>query len=141
VPPAWADRPKSRKLFRLRILAGAIALPQRHADPMQAGGPSPRPAPPRPRRALTFRGAGCTGPGGSVQRGRGNAVRFLFPPKGAIRFPGSGRVSRRAGGRIAFSAPCSHDRCQRLVHRRFLRRSRARHSVDAQGRRRSRDDG
>ena len=30
--------------------------------------------------------------------GGGNAVRFLFPPKGAIPLPGSGRVSRQAGG-------------------------------------------
>ena len=35
-----------------------------------------------------------------------NAVRFGVPPKEAIPFPGSGRVSRQAGGRIAVSAPC-----------------------------------
>jgi len=54
----------------------------------QPGPKAPGQRPPRPRRALLARrgralasvGAGGTGLGGSVPRGRGNAVRFLFPP-------------------------------------------------------------
>jgi hypothetical protein len=80
--------------------------------PPGAQSPRPAPAPPPagasrpPGRALAFVGAGCTGLGGSVARGRGNAMRFLFPPGGAFPFPGSGRFSRQAGDRIAVSAPC-----------------------------------
>jgi len=74
----------------LRILAWAIALPQRHAAPWHW---------PcrwcRLHRSLWPRGA------------RAGETRVAFPPpKGAIPFPGSGRVSRQAGGRIAVSAPC-----------------------------------
>jgi hypothetical protein len=63
--------------------------------PGQLGAQSPRPAPAPPSagasrppgRALASVGAGGTGLGGTVARGRGNAVRFLFPP-------GAGRIDR-----------------------------------------------
>jgi hypothetical protein len=84
--------PERGKRFRLRALAhpgrghrpchvGTLAR-----DPPGAQGPRPAPAPPSagasrpPGRALASVGAGCTGLGGSIPHGRGNAVRFLFPP-------------------------------------------------------------
>jgi hypothetical protein len=54
--------------------------------PPGAQSPRPAPAPPMagasrpPGRALASVGAGGTGLGGSAPRGRGNALRFLFPP-------------------------------------------------------------
>jgi hypothetical protein len=67
---------------------GPSPLPQRHAVPCPAGGQSPRPAPAPPPagasrppgRALAFVAHGPDGLRGTVARGRGNAVRFLFPP-------------------------------------------------------------
>ena len=73
-------------------------------DPPGAKAPSQRPT--RPRRALASAGPGPAGLQGTVPHRRGNAVRFLFPPEGAIPFPASGRVAPQAGGRIAVSAPC-----------------------------------
>jgi len=62
--------------------------PARAAYPTSAGGQSPRsePAPPPagasrpPGRALAFGALGPAGLRGTVPHGRGNAVRFLFPP-------------------------------------------------------------
>ena len=67
---------------------GPSPLPQRQADPTPAGSQSPRPAPapptadpsPPPGRALACVARGPTGLRGTVLHGRGNAVRFLFPP-------------------------------------------------------------
>ena len=47
------------------------------------GAKAPGQRPPRPRRALACRVPGPAGLQGNVARGRGNAVRFLFPPGGA----------------------------------------------------------
>jgi hypothetical protein len=67
---------------------GPSPLPQRQADPTPAGRQSPRPAPapptadpsPPPGRVLACVARGPTGLRGTVLHGRGNAVRFLFPP-------------------------------------------------------------
>ena len=60
------------------------------------GGQSPGQRPPRPWRALASVGPGPAGLQGTVPRGRGNAMRFLFPPERAFpRMPGhSGRGHR-----------------------------------------------
>ncbi len=80
-----------------------------------AGGQSPRPAPapppagasPPPGRALASVSPGPAGLQGTVPRGRGKrGSRFLFPPDGAIPFPGPGQVSRQASSRVAASALC-----------------------------------
>jgi len=68
-------------------MAGAIAPAKAPRwDQDQPGAKAPGQRPTRPWRALASVGAGCTGLGGSVPRGRGNAVRFLFPP-GRARAP------------------------------------------------------
>jgi len=99
-----------------RILAGAIAPATAPRCPLSGRGPkAPGQRPPRPRRALPARRVGrwpvgvpgSAGLRGTVARGRGKrGSRFLIPPKGAIPFPGPGRVSRQAGGRVVVSAPC-----------------------------------
>jgi hypothetical protein len=71
---------------------GPSPLPQRPADPKPAGGPKP-PASARPAPGGRFSPAG-SGAGlrstwtadlrGTVAHGRGNAVRFLFPPGEAV---------------------------------------------------------
>jgi hypothetical protein len=78
---------------------GPSPLPQRPADPWPAGGQSPRPAPAPPPagasrppgRALAFRGAGCTGPGGSVAQGRGKRGAFPVPAQRGNPFPRIGK--------------------------------------------------
>jgi len=74
---------------------GPSPLPQRHADPWPAGGQSPRPAPVPPMagashppgRALASVGAGGTGPGGNVPRGRGKRGAFPVPARPKTLFP------------------------------------------------------
>ena len=109
-------RSECGKLVRPRAPCASRQGPQpqrlRHADPWPA--PPSAGASRPPGRALASLGAGGTGLCGGVPRGRGKRMRFLIPPKGAIPFPGSGRFSRQAGGRIAFSAPCQKRRKRRF---------------------------
>jgi hypothetical protein len=92
---------------------GPSPLPQRYAASRPAGGQNP-PASARPAPGGRFPPAGsgtglswCGLHGSWWQRraGGGNAVPFGVPPGRAIPFPGSGRFSWQAGGRIVFSAP------------------------------------
>jgi hypothetical protein len=86
-PQEWratADRARRRTGRK-----GPSPLPQRYADPRQAGGQNPRPAPAPPLagasrppgRALASFGAGGTGLGGSVPRGRGKRSAFPVPAR------------------------------------------------------------
>jgi hypothetical protein len=81
---------------------------------VRPGAQSPRPAPVPPPagascppgRALAAVDAGCTGPGGSVPRGRGKrGSRFLIPPKGANPVPGPGRFPGRQAVGLLFQQP------------------------------------
>ena len=83
--PDPARRGESTLTFQWQ---GPSPLPQRHTDPWPAGGHSPRPAPDPPLAGASLppgRALACVvpepaGQRGTVVRGRGNAVRFLFPP-------------------------------------------------------------
>ena len=100
--PARRDEGTARPQWQ-----GPSPLPQCRAGIRTGRGPkAPGQRPTRPRRALASAGPGPAGLQGTVPHRRGNAVRFLFPPEGAIPFPASGRVAPQAGGRIAVSAPC-----------------------------------
>ncbi len=89
---AFPDPPGLAQALSPLQWQGPSPRPQRHAAPCPAGGQSPRPAPAPPPagashppgRALAAVGAGCTGPGGGVTRGRGKrGSRFLIPSEGA----------------------------------------------------------
>ncbi|MFN7268713.1 MAG: hypothetical protein ACK5UA_06910, partial [Cereibacter sp.] len=63
--------------------------PRWHQDRPGAQSPRPAPAPPTagaspaPGQALASLSPGLAGLQGTVARGRGNAMRFLFPPERA----------------------------------------------------------
>ena len=105
-PPGEARKIRVRTASAV-AMAGAIAHATAPRRPQARRGPkAPGQRPHRHRRALVSCGVGGPDQGGTVPQGRGNAVRFRVPPRGALPFPGSGCVSRQAGGRIAFPASC-----------------------------------
>ncbi|MCA3504690.1 MAG: IS110 family transposase [Rhodobacter sp.] len=109
IPPERATKPSPLQW------QGPSPLPQRRAGISTSRVPNaPGQRPPRPRRALPARRVGrwplCLPDlpvyGAPSRAGGGNAMRFLFPPDGAVPVPGSRKVPRQAGGRISFPAPC-----------------------------------
>ena len=120
----WVGLTESRRLFRVRappaVWPGPSPRPQRHANPMPAGGQSPRPAPAPPPagasrppgRALACRVPGPAGLQGNVARGRGNAVRFLFPPGGAAELRRCHGGGHRPGHHATLT-PCPPRRARR----------------------------
>jgi hypothetical protein len=81
-PPAIGAKALSPLLWQ-----GPSPLPQRHADPRPAGGKAPGQRPSRPWRALASVGAGGTGLGGNVPRGRGKRRAFPVPARTKTLFP------------------------------------------------------